>query len=191
MSYTKIIINLFIGSYRDILNYTFEKENIDVIINVAKECKNFENSKIIHHHYFYEDSPSDLISNSFDEICDQIHMYRTSGKNVFIHCFAGKSRSASFVVIYLVKYLNYSLQEAYEYVNNLRNIYPNLGFVNQMIEYELKTTNKSTLDYDKIVIDNIFETIGFASKENIKKTYELTNKNIKTTIDILFANQTN
>lgn len=100
---------------------------------------------------------------------------------------AGKSRSASFVIIYLVKYLNYSLNYAYEYVNNLRDIYPNLGFVQQMIEYELKTTNKSTLDYEQIVIDNISYTFPSVSKNIIKDIYKISNKNIDITINKIFS----
>lgn len=100
---------------------------------------------------------------------------------------AGKSRSASFIIIYLVKYLNYSLNYAYEYVNNLRDIYPNLGFVQQMIEYELKTTNKSTLDYEQIVIDNISYTFPSVSKNIIKDIYKISNKNIDITINKIFS----
>ena len=100
---------------------------------------------------------------------------------------AGKSRSASFIIIYLVKYLNYSLNYAYEYVNNLKDIYPNLGFVQQMIEYELKTTNKSTLDYEQIVIDNISYTFTSVSKNIIKDIYKISNKNIDITINKIFS----
>lgn len=185
MSYTKIIDNLYLGSYRDVLNKTYEKENIDVIINVAEECK----KKDMTAEYFYfpcQDIPTNLISTLFDEISDLIHSYRMQNKKVFIHCVAGKSRSVSFVIIYLMKYLNYSLNTAYEYVDNLREIYPNLGFVNQMMQYELNTTNQSTLDYDKVVIQNIFDTTGFISKEEVKEIYEQSNKDIDITLKTIF-----
>ena len=38
MSYTKIISGSYLCSYIDVINNSFEKENIKVIINVAKEC---------------------------------------------------------------------------------------------------------------------------------------------------------
>lgn len=186
MIYTKIIDNLYLGSYSDVINNTYEDENIELIINVAKECKKIEQN-ITYYYFPYEDSPTNLISNSFDEISDLIHSYLIQKKNVFIHCMAGKSRSASFIIIYLVKYLNYSLNYAYEYVNNLKDIYPNLGFVQQMIEYELKTTNKSTLDYEQIVIDNISYTFPSVSKNIIKDIYKISNKNIDITINKIFS----
>jgi protein-tyrosine phosphatase len=186
MLYTEIINNLYLGSYSDVINNTYKEENIKLIINVAKECKKIEQN-INYSYYNYEDSPSSLISDKFDEIADLIHSYLIQNKKVFIHCMAGKSRSASFVIIYLVKYLNYSLNYAYDYVNNLRDIYPNLGFVEQMIEYEYKTTNNKTLCYDKMVIENISYTFPSLSKDKIKTLYKETNKNIDDTINKIFS----
>lgn len=188
MSYTKIISGLYLGSYNDVINNSFNKENIDIIINVAKECKKIiQNPNIDYFYYSYEDSLTNSISDSFDEISDLIHKYLTQNKNVFIHCMAGKSRSASFVIIYLMKYLKYTLEDAYQYVNNLRDIYPNLGFIEQMMEYELKTTYKSTLNYDQVVIDNIHSSVPTIPKDKIKEIYIKSNKDINLTVSEIFS----
>ena len=61
------------------------------------------------------------------------------------------------------------------------------SIVQQMIEYELKTTNKSTLDYEQIVIDNISYTFPSVSKNIIKDIYKISNKNIDITINKIFS----
>jgi dual specificity phosphatase 12 len=185
MLYTKIIDHLYLGSYNDVIKEYYKEENISVIINVAKECKNMDET-VEYYSYRYNDRPSENLYTNFDNIVDLIHSYRVMNKNVFIHCYAGKSRSATFVIVYLMKYLMYDLNTAYEYVNNLREIYPNLGFVNQMMRYEMDKISKSTLDYDKIVVKYIYSITGFISKEKIKEIYENEDKDVDKTIDRIF-----
>ena len=58
-------------------------------------------------------------SNIKDEIPAAIEFIReniVSGKKILVHCFAGKSRSASVVIAYLMKYNNMNLGEALHYV---------------------------------------------------------------------------
>lgn len=51
------------------------------------------------------------------------------GKNIYIHCEAGISRSPTIVVAYLMEYFYYSLEEAISYIKLFRpQIYPNCGF---------------------------------------------------------------
>ncbi len=183
--YTKIVDNLFLGSYNDIIKGYYEKENIDIIINVAKECHKIDFS-IEYYKYSYLDSPEENISESFDEVADLIDSYVSQDKKVFIHCYAGKSRSATFVIIYLMKHLGFDLNSAYTHVMNLRDIYPNIGFINQMVQYEKETTGKTTLDYDSVVIEYMYGVTGFYSKEEIKLMYEKFNKDIDLTMNEIF-----
>jgi protein-tyrosine phosphatase len=175
-SYARITDNLYLGSYTDAIDFA---DDFDIIINVAKECTNKSD-----YFYSYLDSPSEKICESFDDLSDIIQLYVAQNKKVLVHCFAGKSRSASFVIIYLIKYMNYNLNDAYKYVDSLRDIYPNLGFIEQMMDYEKKINHieNSTLNYDDIVIENIYNTF-FISKEIIKDIYYVKNKNVQETIN--------
>lgn len=185
MYYTKILDKLYLGSYNDIIKDYHKAVNTDVIINVAKECKKIDDT-VEYYYYGYDDSPTDNLYNNFDEVVDLIHFNIKSNKIVFIHCYAGKSRSATFVIIYLIKHRGFDLKSAYEYVNNLRDIYPNLGFVSQMMCYEIEKTNNSTLNYDNIVIDYIYSVTGFISKEQVTKIYYENNKDINLTMTKIF-----
>lgn len=108
-------------------------------------------------------------------------------KTVFIHCYAGKSRSVSFVLVYLMKYRGFDLQTGYNFLNGVRKIYPNFAFVNHnLMKYEVELTNKSSLDYDSVYIDYIYNIVGFLSKNDIKKIYSESNKDVDLTIDKIF-----
>jgi protein-tyrosine phosphatase len=55
---------------------------------------------------------------------------------VLVHCFAGKSRSASIVIGWLMKNEKMSYENALQYVRNYRPcVEPNLGFCCQLKKY--------------------------------------------------------
>lgn len=56
---------------------------------------------------------------------------------MLVHCRAGVSRSASIVIVYVMRKYNIPLREAYERVHAKRPVIaPNNGFWRQMIRYE-------------------------------------------------------
>jgi len=80
----------------------------------------------------------------FSKCIDFISKHRKSG-NVFVHCMAGISRSATIVIAYLMKMKKCSmihvilsnLIQALNKVKRRRNIVnPNKGFLQQMAEFE-------------------------------------------------------
>ena len=59
------------------------------------------------------------------------------GGVVLVHCMYGISRSVAFVIAYLIKYKNYSVDEALKFLMKKRNkINPNKGFLEQLYAYE-------------------------------------------------------
>ncbi|VDK56174.1 unnamed protein product [Cylicostephanus goldi] len=79
---------------------------------------------------------------------------------------AGVSRSASLVMIYLVKYERMTLRQAYHYVKSCRPIIrPNVGFWKQMVDYEKRfrgsasvtmvMTNQCDLPIPDIYVDDL------------------------------------
>ncbi|AUV65295.1 PTP-2 [Alphabaculovirus myunipunctae] len=57
-------------------------------------------------------------------------------KNVFVHCHAGISRSATIVICYLMQRRDMTFHEACKFVHDRRKIRPNASFVRQLLMHE-------------------------------------------------------
>nr|ACG45770.1 hypothetical protein [Zea mays] len=61
----------------------------------------------------------------------------SSGGNVLVHCFAGRSRSVTIVVAYLMKKHQMSLESALSLVRSKRpQVAPNGGFISQLEKFQ-------------------------------------------------------
>jgi protein-tyrosine phosphatase len=80
------------------------------------------------------------IAKHFDLVADFINSHAKVGHNVLVHCAAGMSRSATLVVAYMLKYLNYrSVEKAISTIRKKRDIInPNEGFRQVLEEYNKK-----------------------------------------------------
>lgn len=177
---TQISTNLYLGSIHDMdANYP-KRINADLIINVAYDCNYTSDIPLIH--LMLKDSPTENLSDHFDKIIDEI----VNHNMVFIHCYAGKSRSVAFVLAYLMKVNNLTLKLAYEFVSSKRNICMNMGFIVQLMDYEKKLFNipSSTLDYDETAIKSIV-AIFHTDVKKTKEAYYENNRNYDKTIDYL------
>lgn len=86
-----------------------------------------------------------------DLYIDEALSFIEQNKNVLVHCKAGISRSSSIVIAFIMKQKKMKFERAFEFVKNCRNcIAPNLGFIQQLIEYENTIFGKrqtSLVDY--------------------------------------------
>ena len=143
-------IKLYLGDVCDANDeINLQKHNINTIICVAEDVKiKLNNSKIAIHKFNLQDSYECNISLYFDEISDLIHKQDV----VLVNCVAGISRSASFVIAYLMKYYEMNLEDAFLYVRKRRNrICPNKKFMTYLYEYEFKLYGENSLTYDECV----------------------------------------
>lgn len=84
-----------------------------------------------------EDRRTTDLQQHFDECFDYIEEAKTSGGGVLVHCFSGKSKSATIVLSYLMKKHRMILSEALKHVQSKRReADPNLGFKKQLLELE-------------------------------------------------------
>uniref|UniRef100_A0A6C0IVZ1 Tyrosine specific protein phosphatases domain-containing protein n=1 Tax=viral metagenome TaxID=1070528 RepID=A0A6C0IVZ1_9ZZZZ len=144
---------LYLGDAFDANNEIFlQEKNINTIICVAEDAKiTLKNSKITIYNYDLQDTYECNISLYFDEIFNIIHKHDV----VLVHCVAGISRSASFVIAYLMKYYELSLKDAFLYVKRKRDrICPNKKFMTYLYEYEFKLFGENSLTYDECI--NLF-----------------------------------
>jgi atypical dual specificity phosphatase len=144
-------IKLYLGDVSDANDETnLQKRNIQTIICVADDAK-IKNSSVVVHQYNLQDSYDCDISLYFDEISDLIHKQGV----VLVNCIAGISRSASFVIAYIMKYYELNLEDAFLYVQKRRNrICPNKQFMTYLYEYEFKLFGENSLSYEECI--NLF-----------------------------------
>jgi protein-tyrosine phosphatase len=54
-------------------------------------------------------------------------------KNILIHCYAGRSRSVTCIIYYLMKKYNYNYDQILNYIKNIKpDVGPNLGFEEEL-----------------------------------------------------------
>lgn len=143
---SEVIDNLYISGLETrqaILN-----KGIRSVINISSECPaqdlgptvEYEKVSIL-------DLPTTSILPYFDRLADRINDNLQQGKKTLVHCYVGRSRSASIILAYLMKYQQMSLREAFHYLRSRRHIIgPNFGFIKQVIlvEYSSKISSFSS-----------------------------------------------
>ncbi|KAK4478022.1 hypothetical protein RD792_017287 [Penstemon davidsonii] len=88
----------------------------------------------------------------FDECFAFIDEARTTGGAVLVHCFAGRSRSVTIIVAYLMFKNGMSLSEAMEHVKGKRPVVsPNSGFMLQLADYERYLRGNSFIYFSRII----------------------------------------
>ena len=136
---TEIFNWLYLGTFANACDIKeLRRMKINYILNVANECNNKNLPKDIKElHLNIKDSEYFEISTYFDEANEFINKCKSEGGILLVHCKLGISRSASFILAYLIKYHKLTLENALEFVKQKRNqIKPNEGFMKQLYEYE-------------------------------------------------------
>lgn len=104
----------------------------------------YSESGIIYHGVPAMDMFTFKLDRYFDEACDFIGKAvgtKTTGKldgKILVHCKEGVSRSASLVLAYLVRDQEMHLKDAVRLVRSKRQITPNEGFLQQLIDFSYK-----------------------------------------------------
>ncbi|KAL4504142.1 hypothetical protein ABPG72_020980 [Tetrahymena utriculariae] len=134
----KIIDFLYLGSIGAALKKdVIEKLNIKFILSAMDKSKPMFQDICTYKQLPILDSPDVDIQKYFDESSEFINQAVQSQQNILVHCFAGKSRSTTLVLAYLMKYQKLALDEALNLVRQTREIaQPNSGFMKQLQIYE-------------------------------------------------------
>ncbi|XP_073008333.1 dual specificity protein phosphatase 1-like isoform X1 [Typha latifolia] len=129
---------LYLGSVGVALNKEALKNlNITHILVVAKSLEPAFPDDFIYKKIDVLDSPETNLMQYFDECFSFIDEAKRAGGNVLVHCFAGRSRSVTVVVAYLMKTHQMSLARALSVVRSKRpHISPNVGFLTQLENFE-------------------------------------------------------
>lgn len=138
-----VLKNLFIGNLFDANSCDFIKNNnINLIINCCAECLVHAcyGGITIYHINYYDNINQNLFQDgALTNVLKIIenHLSKNLG-GVLVHCYAGVSRSASVVIAYLIWKYNMTFNDAFNYLINVRPIInPNIGFVKQLINFQI------------------------------------------------------
>ena len=124
-----------------------KKKGIKKILTVMNQTGPIYKSEdgFIHKKFELSDFESENIIKYFGECLNFID----GDEKVLVHCMHGQSRSATIVIAYLMwkKKMNYD--EAFTFVNNKREIFPNEGFIEQLKLFG-KLLEENDYDINKI-----------------------------------------
>lgn len=102
----------------------------------------------------------------FNACYDYIDKCRKENKVVFVHCLAGRSRSVSIIISYIMKEEKLDYNSAFSLIKKIRKIAdPNSGFIFQLREYYYKEISKMLTNNNKIYKDP-FSTYMYNSKKS-------------------------
>lgn len=137
----KICDHLFIGNIYSALNEEYIKSSdINVVVNCSTTIPFIDCIKYKYRLAIIDNEKEEEIEKMtrlMDKYIDIVNTHIENKKNVLVHCKAGVQRSATIVVGYLMKYKNYNLEEAIDYVKNIRPciMTPTPHFIKSLIEY--------------------------------------------------------
>ena len=132
----KVHRNLFIGAYWPRLNFEkFKKIGITAIVNLMED--NHYDPRPLGFAYLHRGFPDELYipDGYLKDIIEFIDEHIKNGK-VLVHCAMGISRSGGIVVAWLLKENpTWNWNDALEYVNKSRLIYPAIEIRESILEY--------------------------------------------------------
>eukprot|EP00732_Lithocolla_globosa_P002209 Lithocolla_globosa_v1_NODE_1383_length_2618_cov_3.822083.p2 type:complete len:249 gc:universal NODE_1383_length_2618_cov_3.822083:1651-2397(+) len=127
---------LYLGDERVSKSFSdLKKCGISAVLNTAIQCDNPFEKELEYLKFFYHDDERQKMD--WDKGVDFITKCVQNNNAVYVHCIQGISRSASFVIAYLMKTNQLTLKQALNEVRAKRSIInPNRGFLFQLLEYE-------------------------------------------------------
>mmetsp|Transcript_10114 Transcript_10114/g.20064 ORF Transcript_10114/g.20064 Transcript_10114/m.20064 type:complete len:233 (-) Transcript_10114:307-1005(-) len=116
-------------------NYGFlARKKVSAVVSIGNEVLESKRDLRVKQ-IVIEDNPNARICEHIDKTCAFIHLHVRHGK-VLVHCEQGRSRSATIVLAYLIRYQKMTLEEAYNFVQTKRWISPNIGFIGALLQFE-------------------------------------------------------
>eukprot|EP01017_Pseudomicrothorax_dubius_P050847 TRINITY_DN9686_c0_g1_i6.p1 TRINITY_DN9686_c0_g1~~TRINITY_DN9686_c0_g1_i6.p1 ORF type:complete len:249 (+),score=15.71 TRINITY_DN9686_c0_g1_i6:347-1093(+) len=119
-----------------------ETLRITHIVNATRDVDNYfeKEGKIKYLRVDVDDFDDSRIEHTFDDVYEFLETaFEITESAVLIHCKIGKSRSATLVIMYLMRKFRWTFQVAMDYVKEKREfVNPNPGFVSQLESFEKK-----------------------------------------------------
>ncbi|GMI60465.1 hypothetical protein ScalyP_jg9839 [Parmales sp. scaly parma] len=138
---TQILKHLWLGNREDAMNYDkLKKLSISVVVNATEQLPNFHPDQMKYMKINIKDKETTDLRPHFAGVTQFIANAIDNGESVLVHCVAGASRSASFVICYMMSKLGeqISLLDAFRWCKARRScVQPNKMFLVQLAEIEI------------------------------------------------------
>lgn len=128
--------NLFLGNGYDAADWeVLEELGISGVVNATRELRcYFEDEDIDYLKIDVLDNGVATIRPHFDEFLQFLEQHK--GEKILVHCYMGSSRSATLVLLYLVKSKGMTVDEALNYLKARRDfVNVNERFLQELREY--------------------------------------------------------
>ncbi|KAK7496258.1 hypothetical protein BaRGS_00012423 [Batillaria attramentaria] len=109
---------------------------VTAVVNVSTTCANHFEADLRYLNIPVNDSASADLTVWFATANEFIDSVQREGGRVLVHCHAGRSRSVTICLAYLMRTYGWTLDAAYEHVRARRDVIdPNLNFMRQLQDY--------------------------------------------------------
>jgi hypothetical protein len=127
---------LYLGNYDSAKSIEIlKKSGITHILVCGNELECVFHNDFVYEKLDIEDAEEQNLEIFFDKAIEFID----SAKIIYIHCYAGVSRSASITIAYVMNFYKWNFDTAFRYVKEKRpGIYPNQRFICDLKLYEKK-----------------------------------------------------
>lgn len=135
---TEIIPNLYLGSINSCYDKKeLKKRNIKKIISVISGFQPPYPNEFEYIVINAMDSLNTKLEECFDDVCDEITKSIDDEDAILVHCVAGRSRSCSIILAYLMREYGMKIEEGLKMIKMKRSIVePNTEFLKQLKKYE-------------------------------------------------------
>jgi len=140
-----IIDNLYIGDVYDAYDVeSFKNQNIQNVLSAVTGFENIYDNKINHLCLQLIDNEEQNIIRYFEISNMFIDTIVEKNESLLIHCIAGRSRSVTLLIAYLIYKYKYTVDDAISLIKKKRSIIqPNQNFIRQLNIYYDNLYNKS------------------------------------------------
>ena len=128
---------IYLGSGFNAVNYNILAGlNITKVINVTEEIPNYFEEDFDYYQIKIKDNNEARLYEYFDDLITNINSSKIDKQVIYVHCYQGASRSATVVLLLMVIFMDYSIEDAKKYLDD---IYPinniNINFIEDLNEY--------------------------------------------------------
>lgn len=151
-SMTRVWPGMFLGSCSDASDLkALRKKGIKAILNVSFEIPNFFPNDFEYMNVPVDDFASTKLSVYFRSTSEFLDKCHQSKKTVLVHCAAGRSRSVSVLLAYMLRFQSVTLVDAFGTLRRKRDsVSPNQTFLRQLRDWETEYSSSGSSTYEQL-----------------------------------------